>query len=105
MATPRKVPQDHLKPAAQREAEAEAAESVEVEYQGHTYVLPPSLDDADGEVLGAMEAGHGYNCVKLLLDAKQFAAFRKTKPKVRDYDGLFRAYLEAIGMDTEELGE
>jgi hypothetical protein len=92
------VPQDHKKPAAQ--LEAEGAEEVTIEYGGRSYVMPASLDEADGDVIDALDDQHVSYVLQALLGKDQWKAFKKTKPKVRDYNDLFSVYAEQIGLDT-----
>lgn len=100
MAEPRK-PQDHKKPAAQQEAEL--IEVVDVEYKGETYVFPASLEEADGDVVDAIDEMKLSRALRGLLEPTQWADFKKTRPRVKDYAGLFNAYAETIGLDG--LGE
>lgn len=91
-----KAPQDH-KPAAQ--AEAEDAE-VTIEYAGQSYVLPGSLDNADGDVMDAIDDEKMSYALRGLLGEQQWKRFKKTKPKVYDYDGLFSVYAKRIGLES-----
>lgn len=102
MPTPRK-PQDHAKPASAVEAEALDFEVVDVEYKDHVYVFPASLDDADGDVVDAIDEMKLSRALRGLLEPSQWADFKKTRPRVKDYGGLFDAYAQKIGLDG--LGE
>lgn len=82
------------------EAEATGVESVEVEYAGHTYEMPGSLDDCDADVLEAIDAQKLSVAIRALLGPAQYAAFKAGKPKVRDFGGLFDAYAERIGLGS-----
>lgn len=82
------------------QAEAEGTETVTVDYQGRKYELPASLDDADGDVLDAIDNQKLSHALRGLLDDAQWASFKTTKPKVRDYAGLFEAYAKVIGLGT-----
>lgn len=93
-----KAPQDHRKSAAQ--LEAEGVESVEVEYAGKTYTFPASLEDADGDVLDAIDNEKLSHALRGLLDDQQWNAFKATRPKVRDYNALFDAYAKVIGLGS-----
>lgn len=93
-----KQPQDHLKPAAQVEAEED--ETVTVEYGGGSYVFPASLDEADGDVLEAVDDMKLSYALRALLAPEQWKTFKATKPKVRDYSALFDAYAKAIGLES-----
>lgn len=84
-------------------AEAEmTAETVTVDFGGQTFTMPASLDDADGDVIDAIDDQKLSHALQGLLGPEQWAAFKKTRPKVRDYGELFEAYAQKIGL---ELGE
>lgn len=91
-------PQDRQPSALEREARG--AETVTVEYAGESYTFPGSLDDADGEVLEAVDDKKLSYALRGLLDEHQWKRFKATKPKVRDYAGLFEAYAKAIGLES-----
>lgn len=82
------------------ETEATAAETVQVTYADQSYTFPASLEDADGDVLDAIDNQKLSHALKGLLDEKQWAAFKATKPKVRDYAGLFEEYAKVIGLGS-----
>lgn len=85
-------------------AEAEmTAETVEVQYNGMAFTMPASLDDADGDVIDAIDDQKLSHALRGLLDNEQWERFKATKPKVRDYGGLFEAFAAAIGL--EGVGE
>ena len=86
-----------------QQLEGTQADTVQVSYAGHTYVFPASLDDADGDVLEAVDDQKLSHALRGLMTADGWRAFKATKPKVRDYGGLFGAYAEAIGL--ESVGE
>jgi hypothetical protein len=79
--------------------EAEAS-PVTIEYQGQTYAMPPSLDDADGDVVDAIDDQKISYALRALLGDAQWKRFKKTKPKARDYDGLFDVYAKRIGLES-----
>jgi hypothetical protein len=81
-------------------AEAQGTETVTVEYKGGSYVLPSSLDDVDGDILDALDDRKVSHVLKGLLGVEQWVAFKKTKPKVSDYNGLFEAYVKLIGLES-----
>lgn len=85
-------------------AEAEmTAETVTVDHGGRTYELPASLDDVDGDVLDAIDNEKLSHALQGLLGPDQWAAFKATKPKVRDYGELFDLFAEKVGLYS--LGE
>ena len=92
------VPTDHKKPAAQ--IEAEHVETVDVEYKGTTYIFPAGLEDADGDVIDAIDDSKISHALRGLLEGGEWERFKATKPRVRDYNDLFGAYALVIGLET-----
>lgn len=90
-----KQPQDHKKPAGT------PVEDVQVEYGGNTYTLPGSMDDLPGDVLEAIDDQKLSYVVREMLGAKQWKAFKATKPRVRDYSALFDAWAQAVGLESQ----
>ena len=82
------------------QAEAQAAEDVEVEFQDHTWVLPATLDEADGDVLDAIDEMKLSHALRGLMGDEQWDKFKATKPKVKDYGALFDAYANTIGLGS-----
>ena len=82
------------------EAEATGADTVDVAYGDATYAFPASLEDADGDVLDAIDDEKLSRALRGLMADGQWTEFKKTRPKVKDYAGLFEAYAQAIGLDT-----
>ncbi|MFD3431159.1 hypothetical protein [Nocardia fluminea] len=91
-----KVPQDHLKPAAQREAEA--AEDLEFEHNGVIYVGPPNLERTKG-VARALDQQRITIALELLLGKDEFAKFLATDPYDADYGHMINAWSKAAGFD------
>lgn len=79
--------------------EATNAESVDVDYEGNTYTFPASLDEADGDVIDAIDEQKMSRALRGLL-GDQWSTFKATKPKVKDYGGLFDAYAKRIGLSS-----
>ncbi|MBF6135877.1 hypothetical protein IU501_23070 [Nocardia otitidiscaviarum] len=92
-----RVPQDHLKPAAQREAEA--AETVEFEFNGVTYTAPANLDRTKG-VARALDQRRGTVALELLLGPKEFQKFLDTDPYDADYGHMLDAWADACGFEN-----
>lgn len=82
------------------EVEASGEDTVKVEYRDGFYVFPASLDDADGDVIDAVDDQKLSHALRGLMSDDDWNAFKATKPKVRDYNGLFEAYAQAIGLGT-----
>ena len=93
-----KVPTDHQKPAAQIEAEGIA--TVQVEFKGATYTFPAGIEDADGDVLDAIDDQKLSHALHGLLEGDEWARFKATKPRVHDYTDMFDAYAKVIGLGT-----
>lgn len=107
-AKPRKEPQDHLKPAAQIEAEAE--ETLTVTWEGKEFVVPASGDDWDLQTSMAIEKGQVIVWLSLVLGPARFgrlnSEWRKEhgrNMKNKDAAPLVEAILSAMGF--EGLGE
>lgn len=79
--------------------EAEAA-TVEVKYGDGVYIFPASLDDADGDVIDAIDDQKLSHALRGLLSPGDWRAFKATRPKVRDYAGLFDSFAKTIGLET-----
>lgn len=74
--------------------------TVTVTYNGNDYLLPGSLDDADGDVLDAIDDQKISHALRALLGAEQWKRFKATRPKTSDYGGLFDAYAKRIGLES-----
>lgn len=82
------------------EVEASGFDTVKVDYLGRIYSFPASLDDADGDVADAVDDQKLSHALRGLLSVDDWAAFKATKPKVRDYAALFDAYAVTIGLGS-----
>lgn len=80
------------------EVEVLGDETVTVPYGDAIYVFPASLDDADGSVLDAVDDQKLSYVIRELLGKDQWAKFKASKPKVKDYGLLFDAYAKIIGL-------
>lgn len=89
-----------LKDAVGAKLEADNATEVEVEYAGNVYVFPASLDDAPYEVLEAVDDRKATHILRGLLSDAEYAKFKRTRPSVKDADGLFSAFAEKIGLES-----
>ncbi|WP_280224927.1 hypothetical protein [Nocardia farcinica] len=90
-------PQDHLKPAAQREAEGDT--TLEFEYQGVVYTAPAGLEYTKG-VARELERGRGTAALEKLLGPEEFKKFLDTDPYDADYGHMLDAWAEAAGLET-----
>lgn len=89
------VPADHKSPA---QAEAEKAETADVTWHGHIFTVVSDPDDYPVEAVMAFETGRNFTGLEIILGAKQWAEFMKTKPRKRDGVELFEAIGEALGL-------
>jgi hypothetical protein len=78
--------------------EATGATTVAVEFAGTIYTFPSSLDDADGDVIDAVDDMKLSHALRGLLSVDDWRRFKSTKPKVKDYAALFDAYAKRIGL-------
>lgn len=83
------------------ELEATGAETVSVEFEGQTYVMPAVPDELDGDTFDAIEAYNLSAALKGLLGPDQWSAFKATKPKVKHYKGLLNTWGEAVGVNAQ----
>ena len=99
MTVPR-TPQDHLKPAAQIEAEGDA--TTPVQWRGLTFNIPSDPDDFPVDAIMAAEQGKVFTSLELILGPKAWAEFMKTKPVRRDGIDLNSAITKALGLGDSE---
>ena len=86
-------------PAAKKNPTAAEAlgESVPMTYNGVDYLVPPA-SEWDYEALEAFEEGRIAGFLKAVLGEEQHAAFKATRPKVSDVNGLVEAIQKALGI-------
>lgn len=78
-------------------AAAEAkGEGIPVEYDGHTYTIPPS-SKWDIDAIEAAELGQVVRSTKMILGAEQWAEFRKTHRTLGDLEKFMEAVSELTG--------
>lgn len=90
------TPQDHLPPAAQRETDD--TETATIAFGDLTFTIPASLDDLDGEFLKYAADEDAYRMVETVLSGAQFAKFKATGPKVRDYRAVGDQIAQVYGF-------
>jgi len=91
------TPQDHKKPAAQIEAEAEGVPMADVAWRGHTFTVMSDPDDYPIATVQAIENGRILAGLELVLGPKQWTEFVKTKPTKRDATNLMEVMGEELG--------
>lgn len=79
--------------------EAEGIEEVKVEYKGHVYVFPASLEDAPLKVTRAIEDQKLTYAIEHLLGEEQWGEFFEWASN-KDAADLFNGYAAAIGLPT-----
>jgi hypothetical protein len=82
----------HTNPA---KAEATGA-SMQIEYNGFTYEIPPS-SQWDMDAVEAAEEGRMVTSMKLILGADQWAEFRKRNKTMGDLEGFMDRVAELTG--------
>lgn len=95
------------KPPAQVEAEGD--EDVVVEYAGHEYTFPASLDLADMGVVEAVDDQKMSYAIRGLLSEEDYEFFQRqgrllpsgerVKPRVREARELFDEWAKRIGLE------
>jgi hypothetical protein len=100
MTAPRPIPQDHLKPAAQIEAEGGDGGTAEITLGEAVFTIPADIDDVDAEFLKFTADGDAYRMVFALLDAKQAARLKALKPKIRDLNVLAEQMATIYGFES-----
>jgi hypothetical protein len=80
--------------------EALGLDTVDVEFNGNTYRFPASLDNADGDVLEAVDNMKLSHALIGLMSPADWKRFKATKPQVKLYAELFDAYAKRIGLGT-----
>lgn len=90
--------------SAQEAIKNEAQDAVvEFEFRGRKYVLPPNLNEADGDVLEHYENDKPISALRALLGEEQFAAYKLAeKPKVKDHIEFIGEAFKALGTTSGE---
>jgi len=97
MTAPR-TPQDHLKPAAQ--IEAEGGGTAEITLGDVVFTIPADIEDVDAEFLKFAADGDSYRMVYALLDPRQGARLKALKPKIRDLNAMAEQFASVYGFDS-----
>jgi len=91
------VPTDHLKSAAQ--IEAEGGGTAEITLGESVFTIPADIDDVDAEFLKFAADGDSYRLVYSLLDPKQARVMKALKPNIRDLKALADQIAEVYGFE------
>ena len=91
-------PTDHLKSAAQ--LEAEGVGTTDVPWRAHTFTVPTDADDWTVETTLAFEEGKAASGVRLMLGDRQWAELIKDRPRNRDLADLFDTIAKALGLES-----
>lgn len=102
---PPKKPQDHLKPAAQREAEGE--ETVTIEWHGMSVEVPATIEGWDPDAAEAFETGRAITGLRLLVGSRRYdelrAEFKRQtgrKATIRDLTPLTEEVAKLYGFEA-----
>lgn len=94
---------DHLKPAAQREAEGD--ETVDVTFEGKTFTFPADANKLPVRALRALEDGSGYKFVEQVITPTEFEVllrkFRRDhghEATAEDFEPLMEDVAVALGF-------
>lgn len=84
------------------EAEATGAESVKVDFDGVTYLVPATFEDWPVEAETELERGHDALATEALLGPTQWALFLATGPTVRKRRELVTKIMKAFNTSGNE---
>lgn len=91
--------EDHVHTAVTApEAEAKGIETMTLEFGGHDYLIPATVDDWSIDALEAAEAGLPSRLLKDVLGPAQYAAFKVRHNTVKDLRALSDAIAAASGF-------
>lgn len=83
-------------------AEATENESIQFNYNGHTYEMPHP-DEWDIEVAEAHEEGKVVTALRRILGEEQWKLFKeREKPKSKDLDAFLKVMFDKTGMEPGE---
>lgn len=106
---PPKVPQDHLKPAAQREVEDDADETIQVDWEeGISVTIPANLEDWPADAIEFEERNAHVSALRALLGSDEYnkvkadwlKATGKKSWRVRDAGRFMDAVAIAAGLKS-----
>jgi len=76
--------------------------TIELVWDGRTYLIPPSMDECTMETFEANERGNIALLVASVLGEEQWADLKKnSKPKARERFDIARAIAKAWGVDID----
>ncbi|MFD7045717.1 hypothetical protein [Rhodococcus jostii] len=93
-----KAPQDHKKPAAQREAEGD--QTVLIEYGGLEFEILADQDDWPVLAIQAFSKRLGIDAIEHLLGPVQWARFVTRFPKKRQFDEFSEVIAAEFGFGS-----
>lgn len=82
------------------QVEASGADTTTIEFQGNSYVVPATPDHWDFSTLELFENGKAIAATEAILGAEQFATFKSTQPKVRDFNELMDLLAQRYGFES-----
>ncbi|AXH50478.1 tail assembly chaperone [Gordonia phage Ruthy] len=81
------------------EAEAIGADTITVEYEGHRYTVPASVEDWSIDTLEAAENGAPTGVLRGVLGDDQYAVFKTRHPKVRNLKEMSQKVANVSGFN------
>lgn len=82
------------------EAEAKGIETMTLEYGGHGYQIPATVDDWPIEALEAAEAGLPSALMRGVLGPAQYAAFKARHSTVKDLRNMSELVAQTSGFNA-----
>lgn len=93
-------PVEQPEPESAVEAEAVGADEITVEYGGHDYTVPATVDDWSIDALEAAERGSPSGVLREVLGNEQYRAFKLRHRTVRDLRALSEKIAAVSGFDS-----
>ena len=83
---------------AKAEVEAETKTHATVTYKGHEFTFPLDMLDWSVDAIEAFEESKGATIVRELVTAKQWSAFKDTRPTGRDLNAVTDLIAAELGL-------
>lgn len=91
-------PQDHKSPA---QREAEAIDTIELEFRGGKFTVPAHPDDFPVLASQAFSKNMNIDGIEHLLGPRQWALFLSKNPRKKDFDEFARQFFTSMGFGDE----
>lgn len=82
------------------QVEASDADTITIEFQGISFVLPATPDKWAFTTLELFESGKNVAATEAILGAEQYAAFKATNPTVGDFNELMNELAKRYGFES-----